>query len=76
MAEVAWAIRYEMARTIDDVLARVRLLFLDARAAIASCEKVARLLAKELDHDEAWTQNQIAEFKTNGFLLSDFQQHY
>jgi glycerol-3-phosphate dehydrogenase len=58
MAEVAWAIRYEMARTIDDVLARrVRLLFLDARAAIASCEKVARLLAKELDHDEAWTQN-------------------
>jgi glycerol-3-phosphate dehydrogenase len=39
MAEVAWAIRYEMARTIDDVLARrVRLLFLDARAAIASCE--------------------------------------
>jgi glycerol-3-phosphate dehydrogenase len=77
MAEVAWAIRYEMARTIDDVLARrVRLLFLDARAAIASCEKVARLLAKELDHDEAWTQNQIAEFKTiaNGFLLSDFQQ--
>jgi glycerol-3-phosphate dehydrogenase len=54
---------------------RVRLLFLDARAAIASCEKVA-LLAKELDHDETWTQNQITEFKTiaNGFLLSDFQQ--
>jgi glycerol-3-phosphate dehydrogenase len=41
MAEVAWAIRYEMARTIDDVLARrVRLLFLDARAAVASCEKL------------------------------------
>jgi glycerol-3-phosphate dehydrogenase len=30
MAEVAWAIRYEMARTIDDVLEGVRLLFLDA----------------------------------------------
>jgi glycerol-3-phosphate dehydrogenase len=76
MAEVAWAIRYEMARTIDDILARrVRLLFLDARAAIASCEKVAQLLAKELGHDETWTQNQISEFKTlaNGFLLSDFQ---
>jgi glycerol-3-phosphate dehydrogenase len=43
--QVAWAIRYEMARTIDDVLARrVRLLFLDARAAVASCEKVAKLL--------------------------------
>jgi glycerol-3-phosphate dehydrogenase len=47
MAEVAWAIRYEMARTIDDVLARrVRLLFLDARAAVASCEKVAKLLQR------------------------------
>jgi glycerol-3-phosphate dehydrogenase len=77
MAEVAWAIRYEMARTIDDVLARrVRLLFLDARAAIASCEKVAKLLAKELGHDETWTQNQIAEFKTlaNGFLLTEFRK--
>lgn len=74
MAEVAWAIRYEMARTIDDVLARrVRLLFLDARAAIASCEKVAQLLAKELGHDEIWIQNQILEFKTiaKGFLLKE-----
>jgi glycerol-3-phosphate dehydrogenase len=45
-----------------DVLARrVRLLFLDARAAVASCEKV-KITAKEL-HDETWTHNQIAEFK-------------
>ena len=75
MAEVAWAIRYEMARTIDDVLSRrVRLLFLDARAAIAVSKKVAQLLAKELGHDEAWIEKQITEFKTlaNGFLLSEF----
>lgn len=40
LAEVIWAVRYEMARTVDDVLARrVRLLFLDARAAIQSAEK-------------------------------------
>lgn len=74
MAEVAWAIRYEMARTVDDVLARrVRLLFLDARAAIASCEKVANLLAKELGHDEIWIRNQILEFNTiaQGFLLKE-----
>lgn len=79
MAEVAWAIRYEMARTIDDILARrVRLLFLDARAAIASCEKVGQLLAKELGHNETWTQNQISQFKglANGFLLSDFQKNH
>jgi glycerol-3-phosphate dehydrogenase len=76
MAEVVWAIRHEMARTIDDVLARrVRLLFLDARAAIDSCEKVGHLLGKELGHDETWVQKQITEFKSlaNGFLLSDFR---
>lgn len=74
MAEVAWAVRHEMARTVDDILARrVRLLFLDARAAIASCEKVAQFLAKELDHDEIWIQNQIVEFKSiaKGFLLKE-----
>ncbi|KFF15434.1 glycerol-3-phosphate dehydrogenase/oxidase [Flavobacterium hydatis] len=79
MAEVAWAIRHEMARTIDDVLARrVRLLFLDAHAAIASCEKVGHLLAKELGHDETWAQTQISHFKTiaNGFILSDFQKNH
>ncbi|MEN2401670.1 glycerol-3-phosphate dehydrogenase/oxidase [Flavobacterium sp. MC2016-06] len=77
MAEVVWSIRYEMARTIDDVLARrVRLLFLDARAAIACCEKVAVLLAKEIGHDEKWIERQVAEFKNlaNGFLLSEFQK--
>lgn len=76
MAEVAWSIRNEMARSIDDVLARrVRLLFLDARAAIACSEKVADLLAKELGYDEIWKQNQIAVFKTlaNGFLLKEYR---
>lgn len=76
LAEVVWAIRYEMARTIDDILARrVRLLFLDARAAIASSEKVGEILAKELGYDTAWKENQIASFKTlaNGFLLEEFR---
>lgn len=76
MAEIIWAIRYEMARTIDDILARrVRLLFLDAKAAIQSSEKVARLLAKELGHNEAWVNKEILNFKkiAKGFLLSEFQ---
>jgi glycerol-3-phosphate dehydrogenase len=51
-----------MARTIDDVLARrVRLLFLDARAAEAS-DKVANF-CKELDMMRLG-RNQIAQFKT------------
>jgi len=78
MAEVVWAIRYEMARNVDDILARrVRLLFLDARAAIESSEKAARLIAKELGHDEIWIAKEISNFKTisKGFLLSEYQQN-
>ena len=76
MAEVVWAIRYEMARTIDDILSRrVRLLFLDARAAVAVADKVAKELAKELGHNDEWVENQITKFKTlaNGFLLAEYQ---
>lgn len=72
LAEVVWAIRYEMARTIDDILARrVRLLILDARATIASAEKVGELLAKELGQNKVWEQNQIESFKiiANRFIL-------
>ena len=76
MAEVVWAIRHEMARTVDDILARrVRLLFLDARAAIQSSEKVARVLAKELGCNESWVNKEVLNFKkiSKGFLLSEFQ---
>ncbi|MHC0447490.1 FAD-dependent oxidoreductase [Flavobacterium sp. 3-218] len=76
LAEVVWAIRYEMARTVDDILARrVRLLFLDARAAIEVSEKTARLIAKELGYDEAWIIQEIANFRqiSKGFLLYEFQ---
>ncbi len=62
-AEVVWAAREEMARTVEDVLARhTRALFLHADAAIAMAEPVARLLAAELGRDEAWVKAQVAEF--------------
>jgi glycerol-3-phosphate dehydrogenase len=62
-AEVIWAIRNEMARTVEDILARrVRALFLDARAAIEIAPKVAEILAKELAKDKMWEQQQIIEF--------------
>ncbi len=52
-AEVVYAVRAEMARTIDDVLARrTRALFLDAAAARESAPAVAALLAHELDRAE------------------------
>ncbi len=61
--EVAWAVRHEMARTLDDVLARrVRLLFIDAREALRVAPEVAKVMALELDMPESWIDEQIAEF--------------
>jgi glycerol-3-phosphate dehydrogenase len=63
-AEVVWAARAEMARTVEDVLARhTRALFLNAEAASAMAERVAWLLADELGRDEAWVAAQVAEFR-------------
>jgi glycerol-3-phosphate dehydrogenase len=62
-AEVVWAARAEMARTVEDVLARhTRALFLNAQAAMAMAEPVALLLAGELGRDRAWVAEQVAEF--------------
>ncbi len=63
MAEVVWAARSEMARTVADVLARrTRALFLDARAAIAAAPGVAACLAGELGRDAAWQRSQVESF--------------
>jgi glycerol-3-phosphate dehydrogenase len=63
-AEVVWAARAEMARTVEDVLARrTRALFLNAGAAIAMAQETARLLARELDRDAAWQARQVEEFR-------------
>ena len=62
-AEVVWATRFEMARTIEDVLARrTRALFLDARAAMDMAPAVARLMAIELKKEEDWEKEQVLSF--------------
>jgi len=70
--EVIWAVRQEMARTIDDVLARrVRALYLDARAAIEMAPEVAEIIANELNFNNLWKENQIREFTelAKGYIL-------
>ena len=63
LAEVVWAVREEMALTVEDVLARrVRLLFVDAREAKAAAPKVAETMARELGRDRAWIDRQVADF--------------
>ena len=63
-AEIVWAARKEMARSVEDALARrTRALFLNASAAVAMAPAVARLLAAELGKDEGWMAAQVAGFK-------------
>lgn len=61
--QVVWAARHELARTVDDVLARrTRSLLLDARAAMQVAPEVAGILAAELGRDEAWAKQQTEDF--------------
>lgn len=63
VAEVVWSVRNEMARTVEDVLARrVRLLFLDAKAASQTAPVVAAILTRELHRDETWKKEQEEAF--------------
>ncbi len=73
--EVVWAARHELARTVEDVLARrTRAILLDARASMEIAPRVAELLAQELGFDEAWQQQQIDEFRTlaHGYTLEGY----
>lgn len=61
--EVVWHAREEMARSVEDVLARrTRALLLNARASIEAAPVVAKILAKELGRDAAWEAEQIKAY--------------
>ena len=64
-AEAVWAAREEMARTVEDVLARrCRALFLNAEAALAMAPRTAALLARELGRDGAWERAEVRAFES------------
>lgn len=70
--EVVWAVRNEMARTVDDVLARrVRALYLDARASMEMAPAVAKIIAGELGRDDAWVKAQTDDYLSiaQGYVL-------
>jgi glycerol-3-phosphate dehydrogenase len=72
-AQVVWAVRNEMARTVEDVLARrTRILFIDAKVAYDMAPKVAEIMMEELGRDEAWKKEQINSFRelAKGYLLN------
>lgn len=62
-AEVIWSVREEMAVKVEDILSRrIRMLVLDAQAAIDTAPKVARLMATEMGKDENWIAAELADF--------------
>jgi len=62
--EVIWAVREEMARTVEDVLSRrTRSLLIDAKIAAAVAPEVARLIAKERGMPKSWEEEQVKAFK-------------
>lgn len=69
--QVLWAARYEMAKTVEDVLSRrLRILFIDALAAKEMAPKVAAILADELQQDKDWAHDQVSAFNdlADGYL--------
>jgi len=62
--QVVWAVKREMARTVEDVLARrTRALVLNARAARDASLPTAQLMAKELNHGKRWINSQVEAFE-------------
>lgn len=71
-ASVVFAAREEMARSVEDVLARrLRALFLNARSALRMAPKAAALLAQEFGESKAWQLDQVEKFNqvAEGFVV-------
>lgn len=63
-AQIVWAARHEMARTVEDALCRrTRGILLGARASADVAGAVADILAEELGRDDAWKQEQVTQFR-------------
>jgi glycerol-3-phosphate dehydrogenase len=62
-AEIIWICRNEMPRKLEDVLARrTRALLLDARASLEMAAEVAAIMARELDFDKDWIEEQVNDY--------------
>ena len=71
-AQVIWAVREEMARTLEDVLARrTRALFLDAKESLRIAPEAARIMATELGNKHHWVQTQLERYDqlVDGYMI-------
>ena len=73
-AQVLLAVRHEMARTVEDVLARrTRALQMDAAESIRMAPEVAGIMAAETGKEGEWVERQIREYKelAEGYLIGN-----
>lgn len=72
-AEAVWAVRNEMARTVEDILSRrTRALLLDAKASMEIASTVADLIAVERNLDDNWKKEQVIRYQNlaKGYLYN------
>ena len=72
-AEVAWAVRHEMARKVEDALARrTRSLVLDARSSSEAAATTATIMATELGRDATWVKQEVEDYQqlASGYVLA------
>lgn len=61
--QVTWAIKHEMARTVEDVLSRrTRALLLNAKESKRIAPEVAAIMATALGKDKQWEKDQLESF--------------
>ena len=64
-AEIVWAVRHEMARTLTDVLSRrTRASILNAKASLEMAPTVLKLMTGELKKTIEWEQDQLNQYQT------------
>lgn len=71
-AQVIWAAEQEMARTVEDFLARrTRSLLLNARASMEMAPEVAKIMAEYSEYDQTWIDQQIRDYRelAKGYIL-------
>ncbi len=71
-AQVIWAVREEMAMTVEDVLSRrTRCQLLDARESLRIATEAASLMARDMGKDNEWITNQVSSFNevTKNYFL-------
>lgn len=63
-AQVIWAVRKEMARSLEDILARrTRALYLDVNESLRIAPETAKLMSDELNYDKKWVNDQVSQYK-------------